>query len=162
MYSKVSQLVPAGTFAAYKVIETTVVGGTVADFSIEQQVLLWIAVSLFFGLCCGTSLIADGTVTYSAAVGKFVSRQPAWLQRAGTFVPAVAVHAIMSSAALLAMIFLNPLAFHCLFGAEPDDVVVRSVPIIICTLLLTMHTMLFDLPAETPAGTDRLMQVEHV
>ena len=122
--------------------------GTVSDpagpvngfCAIDQMVLLWIAVVMVSVACFVSSFIGDSMVQYATTVtGNFP-----WLAK--VFPPHVA-HAILATSALLVIILIDQAIFQCLTGVILDAVIVRSVPIVTGTLLVTVYGFLFSLPA---------------
>lgn len=59
------------------------------------------------------------------------------------------VHAMFASISFLTLVILNSSIFNCLFDSLPNDIVSRSIPIMVETLVVLTYSQLFDLPTTT-------------
>ena len=123
---------------SFTVITSVILGSSTDACVLEQLIILWIAVGAFLLICFGTSLLNNSTVVFNnSRLTPFNAYAPV-------------VHAIFACTAFLVLVLLNSSIFSCLFNSLPDDIVSRSVPIMVETLLVAMYSQLFNLP---PAPT---------
>jgi hypothetical protein len=153
-YTRVSQLIPSGTYTTFQLIASTVgvAGGPdTPACELAQTILLWLAVAMVSIACFVSSFVGDATVKYATSV----TINLPMLER---FTPPRVIHAILATVALLVIILVDQATFECLTGVILDPVIVRSVPIVTGTIVVSVYGFLFSLPA-TPAGVTRVDSV---
>jgi len=138
IYNQVLTLIPAGTYTSYKVIQTTILGNTVQECSTTQEILLWVFTSIFAVICFIFSITANKNVTYNKTV-----TLPTWFNKV-FYTPLI--HALFATAAFIVVVIIDPVTFDCLFSNPIDPTVASSVPISVGVLLVTVYSLVFDLP----------------
>jgi len=140
VYDRLSQLIPGSLFLTYKTIEPIILGTTTCSH--PQMVLLWLLVVAFSILCFGSSLIADFEVQYIPLVMTWLDRFPILK----IIAPPVLIHTLLATASFLVIILFNPPTFACLFGDNPNSIIVQVIPIMAGTVLLTSYGIVFKFP----------------
>lgn len=132
--NRVSQLIPAGTYATFQMIASTIIGAPAAggQCATDQIVLLWITLVGVVIACFISSYVGDVGVGYAI--------KSKWLTR---LLPPSLVHAMFAVSALLVITLVNQTTFGCLFGVELDDTVIRAVPIIYSSVVVIVYSTLF-------------------
>jgi hypothetical protein len=142
LYNRLSQLIPGCLYLTYSTVQSTILGNTVTGCATDQNILLWIAISLFSILCFGSSIIADANVQYIPPMTQWLVDHP----KLKAVLPPAGVHAMFATLVFLTIVIFNPPTFSCLFSTMVSSTLVKSLPILGGSFLLASYGMMFNIP----------------